>query len=108
MTGLQKIDITMIYKIEITEDAKIDLSFFKVHERKTILRSVKEKLSYEPLKETKNRKKLRNNPVAPWELRIGSYRVFYEVDNNSVKVIIISVGNKEHNILFIRGKRVKI
>jgi len=60
------------------------------------------------IKETKNRKKLRANPVAPWELRIGNYRIFYEVDNDSVKVIIISVGAKEHNILFIRGKRVKI
>jgi mRNA interferase RelE/StbE len=60
------------------------------------------------IKETKNRKKLRANPVAPWELRIGNYRIFYEVDNDSVKVIIILVGAKEHNILFIRGKRVKI
>ena len=55
----------MIYKIEITEDAKFDLSFFKAYERKIILAAIKEQLSYEPLKETKNRKKLRDNPIGP-------------------------------------------
>ena len=55
----------MIYKIEITEDAKIDLSFFKAYERKIILASIREQLSYEPLKETRNQKKLRENPIAP-------------------------------------------
>ncbi len=98
----------MIYKIEITEDAKIDLSFFKAYERKIILASIREQLSYEPLKETRNQKKLRENPIAPWELRIGKYRIFYEVRNDIVTVGIISVGKKEHNVLYIRGKEVKI
>jgi mRNA-degrading endonuclease RelE of RelBE toxin-antitoxin system len=63
----------MKYKIEITEDAKKDLSYFNAYEKKEILTGVKEQLLYEPLKETRNRKKLRANPVAPWELRIGRY-----------------------------------
>ena len=98
----------MKYKIEITEDAKTDLSFFKACERKEILSDIREQLSYEPLRETRNRKRLRDNPVAPWELRIGNYRIFYEVNNDIVTVIVISVGIKEHNILYIRGKEVRI
>ena len=98
----------MKYKIEITEDAKIDLSFFKAYERKIILTAVKQELSYEPLKETRNRKKLRDNPIAPWELRCENYRIFYEINNDVITVTIISVGVKKHNILYIRGKEVTI
>ena len=58
--------------------------------------------------ETRQRKKLRDNPVASWELRIGKYRVFYEIHGMSRKVTIIAVGHKEHNTLFIRGKEVQL
>jgi len=36
----------------------------------------------EPIVETRNRKKLRPNPLAPWELRIGKARVFYDVEES--------------------------
>ena len=98
----------MNYQIEITYDATIDMTFFEVYERKIIIAGIKEQLTYEPLKETKNRKKLRDNPVATWELRINNYRVFYEVNNNVVTVTVVSIGMKKHNILYIRNKEVKI
>jgi mRNA-degrading endonuclease RelE of RelBE toxin-antitoxin system len=98
----------MKYKIEITEDAKTDLSWFKAQEQKEILSGIKEQLLYEPMKETRNRKKLRDNLFAPWELRVGRYRIFYQVDNDIVTVIVISVGMKKHNILYIRGKEVTL
>ena len=98
----------MKYKIDISEEAKKDLWFFKAYERKIILSSIKEQLSREPLKETRNRKELRYNPIASWELRSGKYRTFYKVQNDIVTVIVVSVGMKEHNKLYIRGKEVKI
>jgi len=58
--------------------------------------------------ETKNRKKLRENPLAPWELRAGKYRIFYQVDDASHMITIVAIGHKEHNMLLIRGKKVKI
>jgi mRNA-degrading endonuclease RelE of RelBE toxin-antitoxin system len=60
------------------------------------------------LVETKNRKSLRDNPIAPWELRVGKYRVFYEVNEPRQMVSIVSVGHKEHNVLLIGGKEVQI
>jgi mRNA-degrading endonuclease RelE of RelBE toxin-antitoxin system len=98
----------MRYKIEVTEEAKIDLSFFRAYERKTILATVREQLTHEPTKETRNRKKLRENPIAQWELRCGKYRIFYEVEADVVAVGVISIGWKEHNVLYIRGEEVKI
>lgn len=97
----------MNYRIELTEDAKADLKWFRVYERKTILDGIKDQLSHEPLVETRNRKELHDSPLAPWELRIEGYRAFYRVEQNDlVKVAVI--GYKEHNILYVRGKVVEV
>jgi len=56
---------------------------------------------------TTRRKRLRPNPVAPWELRLGDYRVFYEVAEPGV-VRVLAVGHKTHNDLLIRGRRIEI
>ena len=61
----------------------------------------------DPQVESPHRKKLRPNPLAPWELRIGQYRLFYEVEDVTA-VKIAAIGYKEHNDLFIRGQRVEL
>jgi hypothetical protein len=53
----------MKYRIELTEDAKEDLNWFRVHERRIILDGIKASLSYEPLIETRHRKPLEENPL---------------------------------------------
>ena len=94
------------YRIEVTEDAKADLAHYAAFERKVIVSDIRKQLTDQPDLETKNRKSLRENPIATWELRVGKYRVFYEVDRASQVVSIVSIGHKEHNVLFIRGKEV--
>ena len=96
------------YRIEVTEDAKVDLSHYSAFERKLIVSEIREQLTHQPLVETKNRKSLRDNPIASWELRIGKFRVFYEVNEPVEMVSIVSVGHKVHNILLIRGKEVQL
>ncbi len=49
---------------------------------------------------------MRPIPLTPWELRIGDYRVFYEIREGSVRVL--AIGHKGHNELFIRGHKVEI
>lgn len=96
------------YYIEVTEDARVDLYQYTASERKIISEKVRAQLGDQPLIETKNRKKLRENPLAPWELRVCKYRIFYQVDEASHMVTIMAIGHKEHNALSIRGKEVKI
>jgi mRNA-degrading endonuclease RelE of RelBE toxin-antitoxin system len=96
------------YQIELTEDAKVDLDSYSAYERKIIVSEIRVQLSYQPLVETKNRKPLRENPIASWELRVGRFRVFYEVDDAARIVTVVSVGHKEHNVLLVRGKEVHI
>jgi mRNA-degrading endonuclease RelE of RelBE toxin-antitoxin system len=96
------------YRVEVTEEARADLNHYPAFERKTITTAIREQLTHQPLVETRNRKPLRENPVAPWELRAGKFRVLYEVDECALVVTIVGVGHKEHGLLFIQGKEVKL
>lgn len=96
----------MPYSIEYTEQALDDIDYFKKYERVIIIEGIEQQLTHEPLREVRNRKPMEENSLrSEWELRIGSYRVFYNVDVPTSIVIILSVGWKEHNVLYIQGKK---
>jgi mRNA-degrading endonuclease RelE of RelBE toxin-antitoxin system len=70
---------------------------------------IEKQLIYEPLVETRNRKLMRPNPLAPWELRIGDLRVFYDVGADEADTVrILAVGEKRGNKLFIAGKEIML
>jgi mRNA-degrading endonuclease RelE of RelBE toxin-antitoxin system len=93
-----------MFEIEFISEAVDDLKSFRKFEQRSIFDAIIEQLSYEPVTDTRNRKKLRPNRVAEYELRIGKFRVFYDVDEEAKTVKIEAVGYKEGNRLFIRGK----
>jgi mRNA-degrading endonuclease RelE of RelBE toxin-antitoxin system len=97
-----------VYQIALTEAAKADLSYYTAFERKIMAAAMRAQLSDSPAVETRNRKRLRDNPIARWELRSGRYRIFYEVDETAQLVTILAVGHKDHNRLFIRGQEVQL
>jgi len=79
----------------------------QVRQRREVLQAIERNLLHEPLQETRNRKPLRPNPVAPWELRIGSLRGFYDVaEGGPGAVRILAVGQKKGNVLRIAGREV--
>ena len=98
----------MKFTIEITEEALADLEYFDKATRVTILDAIERQLVYQPLQETRNRKPLRADSKFNWELRIGNYRVVYDVIDKTVVVSVVSVGYKEHNKLYIRGKEINL
>ena len=97
----------MRFAIEFAESVAGQLLALARAERVRVLDAVELQLGHEPLQETRNRKPLRPNPVAPWELRVGRLRVFYEVTSARV-VRVIAVGKKERNILRIGKREVKL
>ena len=64
------------YAIEIARSVVAQLEALTGAERARVLDGIEKQLTHEPLRETRNRKPLRPNPVAPWELRLGPLRVF--------------------------------
>ncbi len=93
------------YKVEFTERAAGQLGQFAKSARNVILDSVRSQLIHQPNVETRNRKLLRESDLADWELKVRKYRVFYDLDQNQKIVRIVAVGYKEHNNLYIEGKK---
>jgi mRNA-degrading endonuclease RelE of RelBE toxin-antitoxin system len=95
-----------MYRIVFTPSADEDLEWFRKTEQRNIIEATIEQLAHEPMALTKNRKPLRPNPIATWAIRIGDYRVFYDVDSAASLVTVRAVGYKDHNVLLIRGQEV--
>jgi addiction module RelE/StbE family toxin len=93
-----------MFRLVFTESALEDLRHLKKKDQRLVLRGVEEQLTAEPLTTTRNRKPLRPNDLSTWEVRLGKFRVFYDVDKEDGEVTIKAVGWKEHNKLFIRGE----
>jgi mRNA-degrading endonuclease RelE of RelBE toxin-antitoxin system len=85
---------------------------FRAIERKyhaLIRTTIDEQLRYEPLVETENRKPLQR-PVtfgATWEVRLGPnnrFRVYYRVDEETYEMLILAVGEKKRDRVYIGGE----
>ncbi len=97
----------MAYEIQFVASARRQLIGLAAPARTGIVAAIEAQLSYEPLVETRNRKRLRPNVLAPWELRLGKVRVFYDVEE-SAKVTILAIGTKERNKVYIEGKEIQL
>ena len=93
-----------MYEIEFSDEAIGDLRWFRKHEQQVILDGIESQLRYEPIVETRNRKRRRPNRLSDWELRIGKYRVFYDIELVVRIVSIEAIGLKEGNSLRFRGE----
>ncbi len=99
----------MAHSIEFAESVKEQLRSLPAHQRALILGFIEKQLVHEPLTETRNRKPMRPNPLAPWELRLHNLRVFYEVVADEPNIVrILAIGEKKGNKLFIGGKEVQL
>ncbi len=94
----------MSYRVEIRDRALLDLKYLRAYEQRLILDAIRVELPWEPETETRNRKSLRPNDLAAWEMRVGNLRVFYDVSSQAESVIVKAVGWKQHERLYIRGK----
>ena len=97
----------MKFQICFTPSADADLDYYDVRQQRMIVDSIEKFLQVDANVSSKRRKQLRLNPLAPWELRIGDFRVFYEITMENL-VRVLAVGHKVHNELFLRGRRVEL
>lgn len=95
-------------KIEFTKNALEDLRYLNRFEQNLIVDVVEKQLLWKPTTQIRNRKPLRPNELSKWELRIEKYRVFYDVNLKNKTVKIKAIGWKEHNNLFIRGRKFEL
>jgi len=95
------------FPVRLATGATGHLEGLTARERATVLARVREQLTQQPTVETRNRKRMRPNPLAPWELRVGDLRVYYDVtDPPDVTVVILALGRKQGNKVFVGGEEV--
>lgn len=99
----------MAYEIEITEEADAHLSGLEADERRTVLLAIHEHLRHEPTVETRNRKRMRPNAIAPWVLRVGRLRVYYDVRTKPDSLVTVrAIGIKDRSRVTIGGVEVDL
>ncbi|HYT88498.1 MAG TPA: type II toxin-antitoxin system RelE/ParE family toxin [Gemmataceae bacterium] len=98
----------MAFAILFTKSAVAELGELRKFDQRRLRDAIAEQLTAQPLQETRNRKQLRPNELAEWELHVAEYRVFYDVDETEEWVKVVAIGYKEGNKLFIHGKEFKL
>ena len=99
----------LVYRVEYSPATAEHLEVLTARQRSIVFDAVEEHLRYQPGVETRNRKPMRPNPVAPWELRIGELRVYYEIGPEPENVVtILAVGVKDRNRVLIGGKEIEL
>ena len=95
----------MPYRIVYAAEIRDHLRPLTARQRATVFDAIDQQLTYEPTMETQNRKPLRPNPLASWELRVGDLRVYYDVEEGpEQQVDIVAIGIKRRNRVYIAGE----
>jgi mRNA-degrading endonuclease RelE of RelBE toxin-antitoxin system len=89
-----------MYEVKYAEDVSKDLKELTAFKRTEILDRIDQELVNEPTRETRNKKVLAD-VEPPWpfkeplrELRVGDYRVFYDVDLHASQVVVRAIRHK--------------
>jgi mRNA-degrading endonuclease RelE of RelBE toxin-antitoxin system len=92
----------MPYEIRYSNEAIEQLKKLRVFDRRTILDQIDEVLTVNPTTGSKARiKRLREPAPTAFRLRVGEFRVFYDVAENTV--LIIQVLSKQDSNRFLGG-----
>jgi mRNA-degrading endonuclease RelE of RelBE toxin-antitoxin system len=81
-----------MFEIKFTDSAIKDLRWFNNSELKVILAGIELHHASAPATEARHRRPLDGSDSAPWELRMGRVRVFYDVDKKNAQIGIEAIG----------------
>lgn len=79
------------WEIEYTESAFKEIKAIDKSIKRIIQKAIEEKLMVDPLKFGTP---LRRNLSGMFKLRVGNYRIIYQIKNKEVLVLVIAVGHR--------------
>jgi mRNA-degrading endonuclease RelE of RelBE toxin-antitoxin system len=92
----------MPYEIRYSSEAIDQLKELRAFDRTAILDQIEQVLGVNPTTESKARvKRLREPAPTQYRLRVGEFRVFYDVDQDAV--LIIQVLSKQESLDYLGG-----
>ena len=89
-----------MYRVETHEDAEAELDELRSYDRNRVLDEIEEQWTHSPTKVSRRKKVLQAleppwDQLGPvWQLRVGDYRVFYDVVEREKLVIVRAVRRK--------------
>jgi mRNA-degrading endonuclease RelE of RelBE toxin-antitoxin system len=101
-------EAVMAFSITFSPDARDHLRLLRKRDQRIIIDAIAAQLTHQPDQPTGHRKPLDENSLAPWELRIGDFRVFYDVIHDDQMVVIVAVGQKSHSKFRIGGEEIEL
>ena len=100
------------YNPTFTDDAEVHLAALTAGERATVVDAIERQLKYEPALETRNRKRMDPDKrlfVALWELRVAALRVYYAVQEEPERaVVIVAIGEKDRDRIKFGGQYIDL
>jgi mRNA-degrading endonuclease RelE of RelBE toxin-antitoxin system len=99
----------MRVRVEYSPATVAHLKALTARQQSIVLEGVARHLSMLPIEETRRCKPMRPNPIAPWELRLGDLRVYFDIVNEPDPVIVVlAVGVKGRNVVRIGKKAIEL
>jgi hypothetical protein len=85
------------------------MDLLSARQQRMVLDTVDQRLSRRPFTLSRNLTRMRPNAIAPWVLRVGNLRVYFDVvDEPEPSVFVRAVGIKEHNLVRIGKERFEL
>jgi mRNA-degrading endonuclease RelE of RelBE toxin-antitoxin system len=93
----------MTYRIEVAPAANDDLAGMKAFHRAEVLDAIDEHLTHTPTVVSRSRiKRLRLLESPAYRLRVGDYRVYYDVDEDLHMVVVLRVLSKAASLDYLQ------
>jgi mRNA-degrading endonuclease RelE of RelBE toxin-antitoxin system len=97
------------YLLEYEPEAVEHLKRLAARGRVCVVDAIDAHLSFQPTAVTKHRKLLRRNPLYPWQLSVGVFRIYYDVVDVPERMVrILALGVKQGNRLRIGDEEIKL
>jgi len=97
-----------MYQIDFSQDAERQLRALSKRDQALLISSIRQQLTHQPAASSRNRKLLRPNIRAAWELRVRDFRVLYNIDEDIVTVIVVAVAIKDRNRYLVDGEEYEL
>jgi len=98
----------MRFDIEYSPDAVSQLQQLRRFDQVAVADAVEKALKHEPSAPSRHRKRMRSKIISTWELRIGDFRVYYDVDDQRRLVEVRAIGIKVRERVYISGEEVDL
>jgi mRNA-degrading endonuclease RelE of RelBE toxin-antitoxin system len=90
----------MRFEVRYSDEAVEQLKAFRAHDRAAIMDQIEQVLMVNPTLESKAKVKLLRQPApTQYRLRVGEFRVFYDVVQEAV--LVIQILSKEESIAYL-------